>query len=52
MPPRGHLTRLAEAGLLAGRRVTTHWPASDARARRFPEVTVDPEPIFIRTGTS
>ena len=41
---------LAEAGLLAGRRVTTHWSASDALARRFPEVTVDPEPIYIRDG--
>jgi transcriptional regulator GlxA family with amidase domain len=41
---------LAEAGLLAGRRVTTHWAASDALARRFPEVLVDPEPIYIRDG--
>ena len=41
---------LAEAGLLAGRRVTTHWSASDALARRFPEVMVDPEPIYIRDG--
>jgi len=30
--------------------VTTHWSASDALARRFPEVTVDPEPIYIRDG--
>jgi len=41
---------LAEAGLLAGRRVTTHWSASDALARRFPDVVVDPEPIYIRDG--
>ena len=41
---------LAEAGLLTGRRVTTHWSASDALARRFPEVQVDPEPIYIRDG--
>jgi transcriptional regulator GlxA family with amidase domain len=41
---------LAEAGLLNGRRVTTHWAYADALARRFPEVTVDPEPIFVRDG--
>jgi transcriptional regulator GlxA family with amidase domain len=41
---------LAEAGLLTGRRVTTHWSAADALARRFPEVQVDPEPIYIRDG--
>jgi transcriptional regulator GlxA family with amidase domain len=41
---------LAEAGLLTGRRVTTHWAYADALARRFPEVAVDPEPIFVRDG--
>jgi transcriptional regulator GlxA family with amidase domain len=41
---------LAEAGLLAGRRVTTHWSASGALARRFPDVQVDAEPIYIRDG--
>ena len=41
---------LAEAGLLTGRRVTTHWSASDALARRCPDVQVDPEPIYIRDG--
>jgi transcriptional regulator GlxA family with amidase domain len=41
---------LAEAGLLAGRRVTTHWAQCAALARRFPEVRVDPEPIFVRDG--
>jgi transcriptional regulator GlxA family with amidase domain len=41
---------LAEAGLLTGRRVTTHWSASADLARRFPEVQVDPEPIYIRDG--
>src|SRR3954465_9742079 len=41
---------LAQAGLLDGRRVTTHWSACDALARRHPEVDVEPEPIFTRHG--
>jgi transcriptional regulator GlxA family with amidase domain len=41
---------LAEAGLLSGRRVTTHWSVCGALARRFPDVDVDPEPIFVRDG--
>jgi transcriptional regulator GlxA family with amidase domain len=41
---------LARAGLLAGRRATTHWAYADALARQFPEVIVDPEPIFLRDG--
>ncbi|WP_067968692.1 GlxA family transcriptional regulator [Mycolicibacter icosiumassiliensis] len=42
----------AQAGLLDGCRVTTHWAFADALAREFPAVTVDPEPIFIRTSES
>jgi transcriptional regulator GlxA family with amidase domain len=38
---------LAEAGLLAGRRATTHWQVCGTLARRFPDVLVDPEPIFV-----
>jgi transcriptional regulator GlxA family with amidase domain len=41
---------LAEAGLLDGRRVTTHWASAGALARRHPAVTVDPQPIFVRDG--
>ncbi|MDI6102416.1 GlxA family transcriptional regulator [Actinoplanes sp. NEAU-A12] len=41
---------LAEAGLLAGRRATTHWNVCDALARRYPDVEVDPEPIFVLDG--
>ncbi|MEU7904972.1 GlxA family transcriptional regulator [Actinoplanes sp. NPDC049118] len=41
---------LAEAGLLTGRRATTHWAFSAEMARRYPEVIVDPEPIFIWDG--
>jgi len=42
---------LAETGLLAGRRVTTHWMYAQQLARRYPEVRVDPGPIYIRDGT-
>lgn len=41
---------LAEAGLLDGRRATTHWGSCDELARRYPEVRVDPSPIFVRDG--
>jgi transcriptional regulator GlxA family with amidase domain len=41
---------LAEAGLLEGRRVTTHWNSCEPLARRYPGVTVDPDPIFVRDG--
>ena len=41
---------LAAAGLLDGRRATTHWAWCDALARRHPAVTVDPEPIWVRDG--
>lgn len=40
---------LAEAGLLDGHRVTTHWYFCERMAREFPQVTVDPEPIFVRS---
>jgi transcriptional regulator GlxA family with amidase domain len=41
---------LAEAGLLAGKRVTTHWAYGQLLASRYPDVTVDTEPIFVRDG--
>ncbi|MFF0387978.1 GlxA family transcriptional regulator [Kitasatospora sp. NPDC004615] len=41
---------LAEAGLLSGRRATTHWSHSAELARRFPDVTVEPDPIHVRDG--
>ncbi|MFF4055773.1 GlxA family transcriptional regulator [Streptomyces sp. NPDC001668] len=42
--------RLAEAGLLDGRRVTTHWAYCDRLARDHPAVEVDPDPIYVRDG--
>jgi transcriptional regulator GlxA family with amidase domain len=41
---------LAAAGLLDGRRVTTHWSACERLARMFPSLHVDPDPIFVRDG--
>jgi len=41
---------LAEAGLLDGRRATTHWASCAALAQRYPRVAVDPDPIFVRDG--
>jgi transcriptional regulator GlxA family with amidase domain len=41
---------LAEAGLLDGRRATTHWSRTDDFARRYPKVTLDADRIFIRDG--
>ena len=41
---------LARAGLLDGRRATTHWRACELLARSFPKVQVDPDPIFVRDG--
>jgi transcriptional regulator GlxA family with amidase domain len=41
---------LAAAGLLDGRRATTHWASCAELGRCHPEVEVDPDPIFVRDG--
>jgi transcriptional regulator GlxA family with amidase domain len=41
---------LAAAGLLDGKRATTHWSSAGRLARMYPAVAVDPDPIFIRDG--
>jgi transcriptional regulator GlxA family with amidase domain len=41
---------LADAGLLDGRRVATHWRHCDALARRHRSLTVDKDAIFVRDG--
>lgn len=42
---------LAEAGLLDGRRATTHWTACEHMQARHPEVRVEPDPIFVKDGS-
>ncbi|MFN7056590.1 GlxA family transcriptional regulator [Hyphomonas sp.] len=41
---------LAEAGLLDGRRATTHWRRAEALAGRYPEVQVEADRIYVRDG--
>ncbi|AKJ09065.1 AraC family transcriptional regulator [Streptomyces incarnatus] len=41
---------LAEAGLLDGRRATTHWQVADHFRRRFPQVDLDPDVLFVDDG--
>jgi transcriptional regulator GlxA family with amidase domain len=41
---------LAEAGLLEGRRVTTHWYACDELAAAYPRLAIERDPIFVRDG--
>lgn len=40
----------AAAGLLEGRRVTTHWARAGQLREAYPGLTVDPDPIYIRDG--
>ncbi|MFJ7175557.1 GlxA family transcriptional regulator [Streptomyces massasporeus] len=41
---------LAGAGLLDGRRATTHWAYCDRLAREHPAVEIDPDPVYVRDG--
>jgi transcriptional regulator GlxA family with amidase domain len=41
---------LAAAGLLDGKRATTHWAWCDTLAKRHPNIRVEPDPIFVRDG--
>lgn len=41
---------LAEAGILAGHRATTHWSYADALQERYPDVRVESDRIYITDG--
>lgn len=41
---------LAAAGVLDGKRATTHWMYADELARRFPKVDVDPKVLYVDAG--
>lgn len=41
---------LAQAGLLEGRRATTHWASCKDFRQRYADIDLDPEPIFIKDG--
>lgn len=42
---------LAAAGLLDGRRATTHWAHTGALAARYPRVEVDPDVLYVDNGS-
>jgi transcriptional regulator GlxA family with amidase domain len=41
---------LAEAGLLEGKRATTHWASCEELAARHPSIDVDPDSIYVHDG--
>ncbi|WP_406412183.1 GlxA family transcriptional regulator [Streptomyces sp. NBC_01614] len=41
---------LAAAGLLDGRRATTHWQVTEPFRRRYPHVDLDPDVLFVHDG--
>ncbi|WP_309130079.1 helix-turn-helix domain-containing protein [Brevibacterium sp.] len=41
---------LAEAGILDGRKATTHWMHAELLSRRYPRVHVDPNVIYTQDG--
>jgi len=41
---------LAAAGILDGRRATTHWKLADKLTQRYPQVSVDADKIFVQDG--
>ena len=42
---------LAEAGLLDGRRATTHWGECGDLSQRFPAITVEPDTIYVQSDS-
>lgn len=42
---------LAAAGLLSGRRATTHWHYADLLARAYPDIRVEPDVLYVDEGS-
>ena len=42
---------LAAAGLLAGRRATTHWRYTAALAQQYPDICVEPDVLYVDEGS-
>ncbi|MGW3633504.1 GlxA family transcriptional regulator [Streptomyces sp. NPDC005122] len=43
---------LGAAGLLDGKRATTHWKVAGELAARYPKTRVEPDSIYVRDGTT
>ncbi len=43
---------LAAAGVLNGQRATTHWRYTDQLRRRYPEIRVEPDVLYVDNGTT
>ncbi len=41
---------LAEAGLLTGKKATTHWSSADLLSQTYPDIEVEPDAIYTRDG--
>ncbi|WP_150955993.1 GlxA family transcriptional regulator [Microbacterium testaceum] len=41
---------LAAAGVLDGKRATTHWRYADVMSRMYPEIEVDPDVLYVQSG--
>ncbi len=41
---------LADSGLLTGKRATTHWRSVELLAKSYPDITVEPDAIFVHDG--
>jgi transcriptional regulator GlxA family with amidase domain len=39
---------LAQAGLLNGKRITSHWSSVDELSRRYPEIRIEPDALYVR----
>ncbi|SDO30841.1 Transcriptional regulator GlxA family, contains an amidase domain and an AraC-type DNA-binding HTH domain [Microbacterium sp. ru370.1] len=42
---------IAASGVLDGKRATTHWRYADTMARMYPQIDVDPDVLYVQSGT-